>query len=386
MKHFTIIGGGVAGLTAAIGLQQIGIQADVYEGAPVLKGIGAGFGLAANAMQALEYLGLKSEVMVLGHLLPDYNILDEKGQILVAPDTSSISQRYKQDNFAIHRADLHQYLLSKIDSSSLHLGYRAIQVQQHEGKIILTFDNGHTIETDYLLIADGVKSALRQQLIPSSSPRYSGYTCWRATIDNSTIQLDKGSETWGAKGRFGMTPLVGNKIYWYACINTTANNPLYRSWNIENLQKHFASYHHPIPQILNETEDSQLIWNDIIDIKPLNQLAFGNILLMGDAGHATTPNMGQGACQAIEDVAVLIDELKKDKSIAQAFVDFEKRRLSRTRYITETSWTIGKIAQWQNPALIAARNFLMKILPENLQQYKLNKLLNVDFMEINNKR
>ncbi|KAF5279292.1 hypothetical protein FQR65_LT15422 [Abscondita terminalis] len=254
MKHFTIIGGGVAGLTAAIGLQQIGIQADVYEGAPVLKGIGAGFGLAANAMQALEYLGLKSEATT--------------------------------DSFFL--------------------------------------------------------------------PRYSGYHCWRATIDNSTIQLDKGSETWGAKGRFGMTPLVGNKIYWYACINTTANNPLYRNWNIENLRKHFASYHHPIPQILNETEDKQLIWNDIIDIKPLDQLAFGNILLLGDAGHATTPNMGQGACQAIEDVAVLIDELKKDISIAQAFVDFEKRRLSRTRYITETSWTIGKIAQWQNPALIAA--------------------------------
>ena len=121
MKRFTIIGGGVAGLTAAIGLNKIGIQATIYESAKALKGIGAGFGLAANAIQALEYLELKAGVIPLGHYLENYNILDKQGRILAAPETKTISDKYEQDNFAIHRADLHQFLLAQIEYENLHL-------------------------------------------------------------------------------------------------------------------------------------------------------------------------------------------------------------------------------------------------------------------------
>lgn len=384
MKRFTIIGGGVAGLTAAIGLNQIGIQVSIFESAQALRGIGAGFGLAANAIQALDYLDLKVGVIPLGHYLENYNILDEQGKVLVSPETKTISAQYEQDNFAIHRADLHQFLLSQIQSKNLHLGKRAFKMEEHTDGIDIFFEDGSNYQTDYLIVADGVNSPLRQQLIPNSAPRYAGYTCWRATIDNVNIKLKIGSETWGSKGRFGMTPLVGNKIYWYACINAEANSATYSNYTIQDLKQNFANYHDPISQVLTETKDEQLIWNDIIDIKPLKNLAFGNILFIGDAGHATTPNMGQGACQAIEDVAVLVDELKKTKDVALAFQHFEQRRLKRTRYITETSWSIGKIAQWENPIGIIARNTLMRMLPEKIKQYKLKTLLSVDFMKTNN--
>lgn len=381
MKRFTIIGGGVAGLTAAIGLNKIGLQASIFESAKILAGIGAGFGLAANAIQALDYLDLKAGVIPLGHYLENYNILDEQGKILASPETKKISTQYEQDNFAIHRADLHQFLLQQINITDLHLGKRAFKVEEDTAGIAVFFDDGTVHTTDYLIVADGVKSRLRQQLIPDSAPRYAGYTCWRATIDNAHINLKTGFETWGSKGRFGMTPLVGNKIYWYACINAEPNSAQYSNYTIEDLRLNFAHYHDPIPKVLSETKDEQLIWNDIIDIKPLKHLALGNILFIGDAGHATTPNMGQGACQAIEDVAVLVDELKKTKDVTLAFKHFEQRRLKRTRYITETSWTIGKIAQWQNPISIMARNTLMTILPEKIKQHQLKTLLSVDFMK-----
>lgn len=386
MQRFAIIGGGIAGLTTAIGLSQIGIQADIYEAATELKGIGAGFGLAANAMQALSTLGLQAEVLQLGHLLPDYNILDQRGDVLISPDTARLSRQYRQSNFAIHRADLHQFLLSKIPSTQLHLGKRAIRLKQNANGSTVTFEDGSSIDAEYFIIADGVKSSLRQQLDPTSTPRYSGYTCWRGTLDNTHIQLKKGTETWGARGRFGMTPLANNCIYWYACVNTEANSTVHKNWSIHDLYLHFAAYHASIPEIILSTQEERLIWNDIIDIKPLKKFAFGSILLIGDAAHATTPNMGQGACQALEDAAVLVDELKKEKNIQMAFLNFEKRRLKRTRYITETSWMIGKVAQWENPFLVKTRNILMKNLPYRLQQYKLNKLLNVDFMSINNTR
>ena len=380
---FIIVGGGIAGLCAAIGLAKLGIEAHVYESASELKGIGAGFGLAANAMQALEYLGLKDEIIPIGHYLASYNILDQKGNVLAEPDTKSISRKYQQDNFAIHRADLHQFLLSKIPNTQIHLGKRAVSFERVGEDIRVYFADGSHAYGQALLIADGVHSQLRQQLIPGSTPRYSGYTCWRATIDNSSIQLEKGTETWGTKGRFGMTPLVDNRIYWYACINTEAQNPVLKNWTTKELLNNFSDYHTPIPTILSETKDSELIANDIIDIAPLQQLAFDNIILLGDAGHATTPNLGQGACQAIEDIAVLMDELQTAASITLAFQRFEKRRLERVNYICNTSWRIGKIAQWENPFLIGMRNFCMKIMPNRMKQQRLNKLLSVDFMQIN---
>ncbi|MCA5006444.1 FAD-dependent monooxygenase [Sphingobacterium bovistauri] len=380
--EFAIIGGGVAGLTAAIGLRQLGREFMVFEQAKVLKGIGAGFGLAANAMQALDILGLKEGVEKIGFYTNSFNILDQRGNILLAPDTKKLSQQYNQANFTIHRADLHFYLLNQLPIEKVTLGKKAIQFEQSADTITVCFDDGSTIKCKYLLIADGVKSPLRQQLLPSSTPRYSGYTCWRATIDNSSIQLDKGSETWGVKGRFGMTPLVGNRIYWYACVNSKANNHTFKNYTVKDLSQHFQHYHDPIPTILTETRNEDLIWNDIIDIKPLSHLAYGNVLLLGDAGHATTPNLGQGACQALEDIAVLMDELKGVNSVQDAFRNFEKRRLKRTKYITDTSKRIGEISQWDNPFLVSFRNTIMKLLPTKIAQSGLTQLLSVDFMKI----
>lgn len=382
-SEFTIIGGGVAGLAAAIGFQNNSMDFSLFEQADQLKGIGAGFGLAANAMQALEYLGIREDIEKLGHHLDSYKILDDKGKVLVAPNTKTLSQQYNQRNFAIHRADLHLYLLSQVQPQSLHLGKKAIYLSQKDGTISIRFADGTMHYTKYLIIADGVKSPLRQQLIPTAVPRYAGYTCWRATIDNSTIALQHGSETWGQKGRFGMTPLTHNRIYWYACINATYQSETYRNYRIADLQHHFGHYHDPIPEILSHTQDTDLIWNDIVDIKPLQHLAYGNILLLGDAGHATTPNMGQGACQALEDVAVLMDELTDKASAPKAFLSFEKRRLQRTRYITKTSKRIGEVAQWENPFMISIRNTILKNIPAKMSQANLEKLLSVDFMSIN---
>ena len=381
-SEFTIIGAGVAGLTAGYALQSIGRTYTIFEQSKAIRGIGAGFGLAANAMQAFELLGLRSEIEQIGHHLNSYNILDTKGNILFTPDTDSLSHNYQQRNFAIHRADLHQYLLSKVDQ--VQLGKRALKFEEKAGIISIYFEDGIKHTTRYLIIADGVKSILRQQLIPSSKPRYSGYTCWRATISNAEIKLQKGSETWGKDGRFGLTPLVNDRIYWYACINSSEQNSIYKNYKVNDLYNHFKAYHSPIPEVLLQTKDEDLLWNDIIDIAPIKHFAYGNILLIGDAAHATTPNMGQGACQAIEDVAVLIEEIERNKDVCLAFQNFEKRRLARTKYITKNSKRIGDIAQLDNSLLIAGRNAIMRIMPQKLAQYPIDKLLSIDFMKIKN--
>ncbi|CAN5412022.1 hypothetical protein BH23BAC3_BH23BAC3_21820 [soil metagenome] len=174
-------------------------------------------------------------------------------------------------------------------------------------------------------------------------------------------------------------PLANNKLYWFACINADANGLKFKNYTSKDLLNHFIGFHDPVPAILKATKDEDLIWNDIIDLKPIDHYAFGNIVLIGDSAHATTPNMGQGACQAIEDAIILADEMAKNISIETGFKNFEKRRLNRTHNITNTSWKIGKIAQLEHPFLIALRNFAFRKLPSGIQEKQIEQLYEVDF-------
>lgn len=380
-QKIVVLGAGIAGLTAAIALRQIGFDPLVFESANEIKGIGAGFGLASNAIKAFGCLGLAEEVTALGRWLDSFDICDQWGNTLIRTDPSKLRDLYQAENFAYHRADLHQFLLSKLPASSIVTAKRGQYIQQDKQGITLFFHDGSDIRCDYLLVADGVRSAIRQQLCPSSKPRYAGYTCWRGVVDNRSIGLAKGVETWGAKGRIGMTPLSKDRLYWYACVNAKANDVQYRNYGVSDLHKRFADYHDPIPHVIAATKQVDLLWNDIIDVKPLKHFAFDRVLLMGDAAHATTPNMGQGACQAIEDAVILQVEMQKQQPIEAAFVAFERRRLGRTRYITDTSRQAGWLAQWDNPFWVSLRNTLLKTVPQSIVQYNLKKLYNSDFLQ-----
>jgi 2-polyprenyl-6-methoxyphenol hydroxylase-like FAD-dependent oxidoreductase len=270
-------------------------------------------------------------------------------------------------------------LLSKIDGQSIHTGKKAIHFDQKEDSISIKFKDGSMHKADFLIVADGIHSVFRKKLLPDSEPRYAGYTCWRAVIENPGINLQGSSETWGDKGRFGIVPLAGDKIYWFACVNAKQNDPGYQKFKVSDLLKHFRNFHEPIPSILKNTSDNSLIWNDIIDLKPIEKFTFDNILLIGDAAHATTPNMGQGACQAIEDAVVLALELSQSIDVKQAFRNFEKRRMKRTHFITKASWRLGKVAQLENQLLIIIRNAIFRKMPSSFNEKQLKKLYRVDF-------
>ncbi len=379
MARATIIGGGIAGLTAAIALNKIGIETLIYEGTPSIKAIGAGLGLGANAIVGFDRLGIKEEVIARGRIIPLFSILDEKGKIITQADSLKISQKYGVDNFTIHRADLHHLLLSKIDARSIAINKRAIDIQQEKNVSKVFFQDGSVHESDFLIVADGIHSAIRKKLIPNSEPRYAGYTCWRAVIDNTKLNLNETSESWGHGKRFGIVPLANNKIYWFACTNAAREEERFKKFKVSDLQDHFKDFHEPIPTILSETKNEDLIFGDILDLKPIARFAFQNVVLIGDAAHATTPNMGQGACQAIEDGVVLAQELKKEPNIANAFRNFERRRLKRTRYIVNTSARIGKLAQWEGSVAVSIRNFLMRRVPASVNEKQLKVLYEVDF-------
>ncbi len=376
---FTILGGGIAGLTTAIALKQKGFEVEIFEAAPQLKPVGAGLGLGANAIKALQILGIDKPIIAAGRKLPTFSFYNHKGTLLNTTDSQLLSQKYGLDNFAIHRAALHNQLLVQLADTTIHLNKKAIGFTQSGNTNTVRFADGTTHNAECLIVADGIHSAIRQQLLPAVQPKYAGYVCWRGVIDSSGILLNEASETFGPKGRFGLVPLTNNQLYWFACTNAPQNSTVYPNYTIEDLKNLFAGYRAPIQQVLDRTLDEQLLYGEIADLPPLEKFAFGTILLIGDAAHATTPNMGQGACQAIEDAVVLADELGKTHNIQTAFANYENRRRARTRYITLQSRKIGQVAQWQNPILGVVRDTLMKSLPQSVRMKQFDKLYAVDF-------
>ncbi len=379
MKKIIIIGGGIGGLCTAIALRQKGFEAIVYENAPQWKPLGAGIVLAANAMRVMELLGLDKDILPHGKILHNMLIMNYKGEILSRTGRLEYNAGFLANTFTIHRAELHQLLLKQLPPNTVHLGKECTGFREEGKNVTALFSDGTIATGECLVAADGVHSVIRKQLIPETEPRYAGYTCWRTVIEGQPAGFDDqvATETWGPQGRVGIVPLKGNRIYLFICKNAPYHDGQLASYQAADLLNYFSSYHFPVPQVLGMARGAKLIWNDIIDLKPLTRFAFGKVVLTGDAAHATTPNMGQGACQAIEDAWVLANCLEKYESVTEAFRQFEQRRLARTTRIVNDSWRIGRLAQLERQPLCFLRDWMMKMIPEKVNQRQLQFLYNV---------
>ncbi|MCB0284739.1 MAG: FAD-dependent monooxygenase [Calditrichaeota bacterium] len=379
MEDIIIIGAGIAGLSTAIALDKKGKKPFVYEAAAEIKAVGAGIGMGANAMMAFDHLGIKEEVIAHAKILDSFTILDQNGTAITKTDFNSLNKKYGVSNFSIHRAKLHKILLSKFGQGKVLINKKVLKINQKKDSVTIQFNDGTETESRYVIAADGIHSQIRKSLLPKSTARYAGYSCWRGVIKNKNLTITESSETWGSAGRFGIVPLPENELYFFACVNGPSDNQRFQNYTIDDLREIFKNFHDPIQQILQQTKPENLIWNDINDIRPLDNFAFGNIVLIGDAAHATTPNLGQGACQAIEDAVILADEIQKNTDYRKAFVSFEKRRLKRTKFVIETSGRIGKIAQLSNPLMILLRNTFLRLMPQSVNNKQLQKIYTIDF-------
>lgn len=374
--QYTIIGGGIAGLTAAIALKRIGITAHVFEASDVIKPVGAGLGLGINAMKALQAIGIEEDVARIGHPLKSFSILDERGEKISHATFNGTDGRY---GVSVHRAELHAVLMSKLDPAAVHTGKRLAKIETYNNWSVVHFDDGSAVVTDYLIVADGVHSKARQQLLPGSAPRFAGQTCWRGVVEHPDVGNWSPSETWGIDGRFGIVPLTGNRVYWFAVMNAKRSDPRLAAFQADDLLSVFAGYHPVIADILTRSHGMKLIHGDVLDLKPISRFAYGRTVLIGDAAHATTPNLAQGACQAIEDAVVLANCLKHTEDVERGFRDFEKKRLKRTHWVVNTSWKVGKVAQLDHPMLVGLRNAAFRMMPESVSRRQFRKIEEVEF-------
>jgi 2-polyprenyl-6-methoxyphenol hydroxylase-like FAD-dependent oxidoreductase len=381
-KSFAIVGGGIGGLTLAIALQKKGFTAKVYENASTVKPLGAGIVLAANAMKAFKAIGIHEEILKAGKELKRFSIRDIDGRLVRTTDAEKVNLKYGLVNtLTLHRAELHKVLMDQLAPGTLLLNKGCCDFVRSGDKIALSFNDGTSCMEDYVIAADGIHSVFRQKLLPQIPLRYSGYTCWRAVIDilPDHFNDEEASETWGPGKRFGVVPLSRNRIYWYATVDAKVRDEGFSFNTIESLGKIFRDFHSPVAKILSLTSGDRLIRNDITDFRPIKQFAFGNIVLLGDAAHATTPNLGQGACMAIEDGVVLANCIGKMKNPVDGFRLFENLRIKRTTQIVNASYNIGRIAQLKNPFLIWMRNATIRMTPEGISEKQLRFLNDVSF-------
>lgn len=370
-----IIGGGIGGLAAAVGLQKLGLDTQVYERAQSFKPLGTGIGIGSNAMVALRKLGIAEDTLQSGIPLYEQRFLNGNFKLMNTIDFTLLKKRFGEENIAIHRADLHEALHEAINANTLHFNKKVEQFKQTDEKVLINFTDGTSKEADYLIAADGINSIFRQTLVPGSKPRYGGYTCWRGITGNTGDVIPHvSSEAWSKKGRFGWSSLKNGDVYWFACINAKENNTYYKNLNKHDVAEHFAHFSPLIKRLIAETKDNYFFHHDIYDIKPLSTYVYNRICLLGDAAHATTPNMGQGAGQSIEDAFELMTSVKVTTSITEAFKLYDDKRLKKTKKVIRLSRQIGLAAQWENPILVGFRNTFFPFIPKSLLFWRLTFL------------
>jgi 2-polyprenyl-6-methoxyphenol hydroxylase-like FAD-dependent oxidoreductase len=379
-----IIGGGIGGLTTAIALQQQGIDFEIYEAAPELKPVGAGIVMASNAMQVFQRLSIEQKIMQAGLEVHQAFGVDENFRLISGLDVKGkVASRYGIGSYAIHRGRLQQVLLSEIDNSKVHLNKRLESVQQIDSKVKVAFQDGSSVEGDIVIGADGIKSTVRKNIFGDLPLRYSGQTCWRGMAKFILPDDKKGNsyEMWGPKKglRFGFVPTTPDEVYFFTTFFTSADGRD-AGPNKEKLLQLYAPFGDLPRLIIDATLEDNIIRSDINDLAPIPQWWKDRVVLVGDAAHATTPNLGQGGCQAVEDAYVIAKCLKENSNPKKAFAQFQSIRYKKALHVVNTSWQFGKLTNLGNPVSRWLRNNAMRMLPESMAIKELDKILKLDYL------
>jgi 2-polyprenyl-6-methoxyphenol hydroxylase-like FAD-dependent oxidoreductase len=364
-----IIGAGVGGLTAGLLLKRKGIGVKIFEQASGFKTVGAGIILAHNAMQVYKACGLYESISSVGQTVDSLDITNKDLNPHSILNTKEFDERYLVKNVAIHRAELHRILLDAFQGhSQICLNKELLSIERGPS-CKLHFSDGSSEDFDGIIAADGINSVVRQTLYPKIRLRNTNQRCFRGIV-NTTLPADLKnhlSEAWGGGDRFGFVQISDHQVYWYALHNIDQK---YKGSDIHEI---FNDYHPIIPELIQKTEDGQIFETEIRDLKPLAKWVDGNVCLLGDAAHATTPNLGQGACQAIEDAYVLSSCIES-LPIAEAFSKYEKIRQDKAKMVVDLSWKFGKISQIQNPLAAAIRDKLIALIPASINKRNFHKI------------
>jgi 2-polyprenyl-6-methoxyphenol hydroxylase-like FAD-dependent oxidoreductase len=367
-----VVGGGIGGLAAGIALRRVGIDVVVLEQTPKLESVGAGLGLAANALQALDRLGVGDAVRARGQPAERLQALKPDGEALV---DLRLGER---GMLGVHRADLQSVLAGEL-GDSLRLGVVCAGFREQADGVVVRGSDGGELSGDIVVGADGLHSKTRAWLLNNGQPAYAGYTGWRAvTAFEGASMRGRMTETWGRGVRFGLVPIGAALLYWF--VSETRAEPEGRiiAGDKEHLARLVEGWHEPIAAAIAATPEDAITGTGIFWRKPSKTWGRGRVTLLGDAIHPMTPDLSQGAAQALEDAVVLAASLRDAADPGAGLRAYEASRRRRAAQIVKRSRAAGKLAQSSGRLGAAFRDFLIGSLPSGVQRRQQAQLVDVE--------
>jgi 2-polyprenyl-6-methoxyphenol hydroxylase-like FAD-dependent oxidoreductase len=348
-----------------VALRRVGWQVSVLERAEHFGEVGAGIALMSNGLRCLDAVGLGEAVRGSGRREIPTGVRTVSGRWLSRLDGVAVEKRLGTTAIAVHRAGLHRILRSALPPESLIAGATPTAiVDRDDGAAEVRYRlAGETAEAraDLVVGADGVHSWVRAQRWPEAPPPvYSGSTSWRAITQS--VHGAEMSMSWGRGTEFGVLPLADGRSYWYAAANAPEGQR--EPGQLNRLRMRFGSWHSPIPALLAATAPEAVLRHDIYWLPALSSYARGRVVLLGDAAHAMTPNLGQGGGQALEDAIVLAEALDSAPDLPAALARYDHQRRPRTQRMSRAATTQLRFGQQlQNPIAVALRNIAIMLTP-----------------------
>ncbi len=355
-----IAGAGLGGLATAACLLQAGYDVEVYEQASKLGEIGAGIQLSAPAVKVLHNLGLENALKAVSVKPQAFEFrLYNTGEVLhKVPLAKTHEESHGAPYYHIHRSDLHQILANKVlelGPNSVHLNSEATGFTENNQNAFLHLADGRKVKGDILIGADGIKSAIRDQIVGVTPPDFTGQVAWRATVDVKKLPanfMEKIVAIWCGPKKHAVVYYLrsGELLNFVGCVeNEKWQN---ESWTVkadwQELKDDFAGWNDEIQTIIDNIDKDQCYLWSMNNRVPIKNWRTNKAVVMGDAAHPTLPYMASGAVMAIEDAAVLMRSLNTNEDVIEALDMFQRNRVDRTGLIVTESTEHGELYHLSN--------------------------------------
>ena len=324
--------------------------------------VGAGITLWPNAIKMLDRLGVGEEVRRGGSIFS--GCLEQrtaKGRLLAEWQLDEMGRELGAPAMGIRRPVLHE-VLATAAAARVKPGCEVRSFEESDAGVAVSLADGNTEAADALIGADGIDSVIRSQLFGAEPARYSGLTIWRAVAAFEDSALPPGAllSYWGSGTRFVIFRVAPGTMVWEATLATEAGGTDPESGVKPILLRHFADFVDPVKPLIEAADERSIIRNDVCDRPPSDSWGRGRVTLLGDAAHAMTFAVGQGAAQAFEDAVALADSLQAAGAVQEGLRAYEQRRIKRAAQFQSTAWRLARMGVFRDPVRCGLRNAFLK--------------------------
>lgn len=333
--EIAIIGAGMGGLTTGIALKKFGHRVTIYEQTEHILPVGAAISLWSNGVKCLNYLGLTHQVARLGGQMDHLAYVDGlTGDVMTQFSLCPLIEEVGQRPYPVSRAELQNMLMDEFGRQDIKLGKKMLSLAEHNDMVTVRFADGTEIQTELLVGADGTHSLTRAYVLGDQvERRYAGYVNWNGLVEISSdlAPADQWTTFVGEGKRASLMPVSDNRFYFFFDVPLPVGLENDRNQYKKKLKEYFQNWCAPVQSLIDAMNEQQTNRVEIHDIEPFTDFYKGRVVIVGDAAHSTTPDIGQGGCQAMEDAIYLARALQINTlGLQDSLRRYQNKRNERT--------------------------------------------------------